>query len=101
MNDLERSADLNLLVKVPVIITIYFWVIKIPATTVGETAADYLIGGYLSQQLSNGGLGLGTVVAGAWFLMAILSLVISLTLSRVDAPRMEAERLPILSDEEV
>ena len=30
-------------IKVPVIITIYFWVIKILATTVGETGADFLI----------------------------------------------------------
>lgn len=29
-------------IKVPVIITLYFWLIKIMATTVGETAADYL-----------------------------------------------------------
>lgn len=29
-------------VKVPVVITIYFWLIKIMATTVGETAADFL-----------------------------------------------------------
>lgn len=33
----------NALIKVPVIITIYFWMIKILATTVGETGADYLI----------------------------------------------------------
>lgn len=33
----------NSLIKVPVIITIYFWVIKILATTVGETGADFLI----------------------------------------------------------
>jgi uncharacterized membrane-anchored protein len=29
-------------IKVPVLITLWFWVIKIMATTVGETAADYL-----------------------------------------------------------
>ncbi len=29
-------------VKVPVVITLYFWLIKIMATTVGETAADFL-----------------------------------------------------------
>lgn len=29
-------------IKVPVVITLYFWLIKIMATTVGETAADYL-----------------------------------------------------------
>jgi uncharacterized membrane-anchored protein len=101
MNDLERSADLNLLVKVPVIITIYFWVIKIRATTVGETAADYLIGDYLSQPLSNGGLCLGTVVTSAWSLAAILLLVAFLTISRVDASRLEAEPLPIVADEEI
>ncbi|WP_249308603.1 COG4705 family protein [Lederbergia citrea] len=28
--------------KVPVVITIFFWIIKIMATTVGETAADFL-----------------------------------------------------------
>lgn len=33
----------NSLIKVPIIITIYFWVIKILATTVGETGADFLI----------------------------------------------------------
>ena len=101
MNDLERSPDLSLFVKVPVIITIYFWIIKILATTVGETAADYLIGDYLSQPLSHGGLGLGTVVTSAWFLAAILLLVLFLTISRVDAPRPETEPLPILADEEV
>jgi uncharacterized membrane-anchored protein len=30
-------------IKVPVIITLYFWIIKILATTVGETGADFLI----------------------------------------------------------
>ena len=39
-NQLDRN---NVLIKVPVIITIYFWVIKILATTVGETGADFLI----------------------------------------------------------
>ncbi len=36
------SEQLNF-VKVPVIITLVFWVIKILATTVGETGADFLI----------------------------------------------------------
>ena len=39
-NQLDKN---NALIKVPVIITIYFWVIKILATTVGETGADFLI----------------------------------------------------------
>lgn len=39
-----KAADLSgreMLKKVPAI-TLYFWVIKILCTTVGETAADYL-----------------------------------------------------------
>lgn len=36
------AAD-TLLIKVPIIITFYFWIIKILATTVGETGADFLI----------------------------------------------------------
>jgi uncharacterized membrane-anchored protein len=39
----EQPDGGDLLIKVPVIITIYFWTIKILATTVGETAADFLI----------------------------------------------------------
>jgi uncharacterized membrane-anchored protein len=39
----NENPGLPLAVKVPVIITLYFWVIKILATTVGETGADFLI----------------------------------------------------------
>jgi uncharacterized membrane-anchored protein len=60
------SARRSLLNKVPEI-TLYFWVIKIMCTTVGETAADYL----------NDNLGFGltntTYIAGA--LLAVLLLV--------------------------
>lgn len=35
--------DHSLLIKVPVVITLFFWLIKIMATTVGETGADYLM----------------------------------------------------------
>lgn len=35
--------DRALLIKVPVVITLFFWLIKIMATTVGETGADYLM----------------------------------------------------------
>ncbi|OYV33151.1 MAG: hypothetical protein B7Z83_09945, partial [Thiomonas sp. 20-64-5] len=44
MQHTERTAqpDWAQAVKVPVVITLYFWLIKIMATTVGETAADYL-----------------------------------------------------------
>ena len=41
MNSLKQSETAHLLNKVPEI-TLYFWIIKILCTTVGETAADYL-----------------------------------------------------------
>ena len=40
---MNTSTANSLLIKVPIIITLYFWVIKILATTVGETGADFLI----------------------------------------------------------
>jgi uncharacterized membrane-anchored protein len=43
MNPLQGTEAQTLLVKVPVIITLYFWLVKILATTVGETGADFLI----------------------------------------------------------
>jgi uncharacterized membrane-anchored protein len=63
---LGRSVGRTLLNKVPEV-TVYFWVIKILATTVGETAADYL----------NGTLGLGltgtTLVVGVVFLAVLVA----------------------------
>ncbi len=41
MNPIEREDALAVLNKVPEV-TIWFWIIKIMATTVGETAADFL-----------------------------------------------------------
>lgn len=41
MDDIGRMAARELLNKVPEV-TLYFWLIKILATTVGETAADFL-----------------------------------------------------------
>lgn len=43
MSAIDQTDATNLLIKVPVIITIFFWIIKILATTVGETGADFLI----------------------------------------------------------
>lgn len=61
----RREVLLTILNKVPEI-TIYFWIIKIMATTVGETAADYL----------SSTLNLGTVttsyVMGGLFVIALL-----------------------------
>jgi uncharacterized membrane-anchored protein len=60
----ERSAR-RLLNKVPEV-TVFFWVIKILSTTVGETAADFLAGTL--------GLGLGgtTVVMTALFVVVLV-----------------------------
>jgi uncharacterized membrane-anchored protein len=43
MNTPEANNSHLSFIKVPVIITLFFWVIKILATTVGETGADFLI----------------------------------------------------------
>jgi uncharacterized membrane-anchored protein len=60
-----RSVGHTMLNKVPEV-TVFFWVIKILATTVGETAADYL----------NGTLGLGltgtTLVVGVVLLLVLI-----------------------------
>ncbi|HRI92838.1 MAG TPA: hypothetical protein PLS93_14465, partial [Accumulibacter sp.] len=41
MNILSRDETQRMLNKVPEV-TLFFWIIKIMATTVGETAADFL-----------------------------------------------------------
>ncbi|MGI5183870.1 hypothetical protein ACQEVZ_47210 [Dactylosporangium sp. CA-152071] len=96
--------------KVPEV-TVYFWIIKVLAATVGETAADLLnmnrlralgpvpafwaayvltrplgasLGDRLSQSRDAGGLGLGTVGPSVVFLLASVLLVVHLTRSRVD-----------------
>lgn len=38
---MTRAIDRRMLNKVP-LVTVYFWIIKILATTVGETGADFL-----------------------------------------------------------
>ena len=134
MQTKELTTGRIILNKVPAI-TLYFWVVKILCTTVGETAAGDLlaeslklgyllsagifagliliiwlaykylklnpiltfwiayiltrplgasIGDYLSQAHSDGGLGLGTVVTSAIFLVTILSAVIYLTKTKKD-----------------
>ena len=63
-----------------------FWLAYILTRPLGASFGDYL-----SQPVGDGGLGLGTVVTSAFFLIAILVLVGYLTVSRVDAPRLETE----------
>ncbi|WP_231637532.1 COG4705 family protein [Paenibacillus sp. FJAT-27812] len=56
-----------------------FWIAYILTRPLGASLGDYL-----SQPREDGGLGLGTVVTSAIFLVTILSLVIYLTKSRKD-----------------
>ncbi len=62
-----------------------FWLAYILTRPLGAS-----IGDYLSQAPEDGGLGLGTVVTSALFLIAILATVMYLTKTKKDAPRMEA-----------
>lgn len=58
MNTLARSDAMRMLNKVPEV-TLYFWIIKILATTVGETGADFL-----NVDLNFGLSGTSVVMAG-------------------------------------
>ena len=58
MKNLARDEAMKTLNKVPEV-TLYFWIIKIMATTVGETAADFL-----NVDLSFGLTGTSLVMAG-------------------------------------
>jgi uncharacterized membrane-anchored protein len=58
-----------------------FWIAYVMTRPFGAS-----IGDFLSQPRSAGGLGLGTVGTSALFLATILSLVIYLTKTRIDAP---------------
>ncbi len=63
-----------------------FWIAYILTRPLGAS-----IGDYLSQAKVDGGLGLGTVVTSALFLIAILGTVIYLTMTKKDAIAIEAE----------
>jgi uncharacterized membrane-anchored protein len=62
---------------------IAFWFAYILTRPLGAS-----IGDYLSQAPTDGGLGLGTTVTSGIFLAAILALVIYLTVSKKDAPKL-------------
>ncbi|WP_433171905.1 hypothetical protein [Actinoallomurus sp. CA-150999] len=70
-------------VRVNAVLT--FWIAYILTRPFGAS-----IGDYLSQARGDGGLGLGTVVTSALFLVTILGLVVYLAVSRKDesAPEM-------------
>ena len=59
-----------------------FWIAYILTRPLGAS-----IGDYLSQDVNNGGLGLGTVITSAIFLATILATVIYLTVSKKDVIR--------------
>ena len=62
-----------------------FWIAYILTRPFGAS-----IGDYLSQARTDGGLGLGTVVTSALFLVTILALVIYLAVTRRDETRPAA-----------
>lgn len=66
----SRSDATRMLNKVPEV-TLYFWVIKIMATTVGETAADYL----------NINLGFG-LTNTSWIMAGLLAVVLLVQLAK-------------------
>ena len=69
-----------------------FWIAYVLTRPLGAS-----IGDYLSQDRADGGLGLGTVVTSAVFLLTILALVIYLAITRRDVSRVqpaEAEATP-------
>ncbi|MFD4511565.1 hypothetical protein [Streptomyces sp. NPDC058457] len=61
-----------------------FWIAYILTRPLGAS-----IGDYLSRPTGDGGLGLGTVVTGALFLVVILGLVVYLSVTRRDAAEPE------------
>lgn len=65
-----------------------FWIAYILTRPLGAS-----IGDYLSQAKSDGGLGLGTVITSAMFLLTILVTVIYLTVTKKDAVAKSEEAL--------
>lgn len=59
-----------------------FWTAYILTRPLGASVGDFL-----SQPVEDGGLGLGTVVTSAIFLVAILSLVVYLSVTKKDTPQ--------------
>lgn len=62
-----------------------FWIAYIFTRPLGASFGDYL-----SQPISNGGIGLGTVITSIIFLTSILGLVVYLTISHKDTPGLAA-----------
>jgi uncharacterized membrane-anchored protein len=65
-NAVDRAAKLAIACKVPEV-TIFFWVIKVLGTTVGETAADYL------NETRGLGLNKTSVVVGVALIVALVA----------------------------
>ncbi len=74
---LNRKLGLNAILA--------FWIAYILTRPLGAS-----IGDYLSQPRADGGLGLGTTVTSAIFLLTILAVVVYLTLTKVDLIETEA-----------
>ena len=71
-NDLQKTSDI--LSKVPAV-TLGFWVIKILATTLGETGGDAVTMSWLhaDQNAQNGGYLIGTAIFLAIFVAAVIT----------------------------
>jgi uncharacterized membrane-anchored protein len=78
-------------------ITLGFFALKLDAIVAFQLAyvltrpLGASLGDYLSQPVHDGGLGIGTVATSAPFLTAILSLVLYLSVARVDMPKVVAD----------
>ena len=68
-----------------------FWLAYILTRPLGASLGDYL-----SQTVGNGGLGLGATGTSALFLVAILALVIYLTISKTDEPKIDTSSAPVM-----
>jgi uncharacterized membrane-anchored protein len=63
-----------------------FWLAYVLTRPLGASLGDYL-----ARPARSGGLGLGPVATSAVFLTAILSLVLYLSIARVDMPQVAAD----------
>src|SRR3954451_2339929 len=71
---MERDTNSDLMAKVPVV-TILFWIIKILATTLGETGGDAVTMSWLGETTSEAkgtGYLIGTAIFGVIFIVAVL-----------------------------
>ncbi len=87
----ERSGENfndNLMSKVP-LVTLMFWIIKIFATTLGETLGDTL-----TKPLNDGGLDLSRI-ASSIVILVVMVIMIYFTYRKKQSPPISNEPLPV------